>query len=75
MIDREEIKSLLQMVLENNKILNACPLHEFEPMHPDEHPSAYKKHKCRNCGGAVDSIQRHWYEAGLKHGKETHERH
>jgi hypothetical protein len=74
MITRKEIKSITRAIIENNKLLGSCALHEFELADPAARPSSFTKYRCRNCGGTVDAIQHRWYETGLKHGKETYER-
>ena len=75
MITRDEIRSITQMIIENNKLLESCAKHAFELAEPAARPFSFAKYRCRNCGGTVNASQYQWYETGLKHGKDLHERH
>ena len=62
-LSTDVIKEIAAKVIENNKKLNSCSLHNFDT------PCDTRNWKCKNCGGTVDTRIKRWYENGLDHGK------
>jgi len=60
-LSTDVIKEIAVKVVQNNKILNSCNLHNFDI------PCDKRKWQCSNCGGTVDSIHKNWYEKGIAH--------
>ncbi len=60
-LDKDTIRGIVKKVVENNKLLISCELHDFKGT-PDR-----KIFKCANCSGTVDYIKKCWYELRLKH--------
>lgn len=62
-----KIEDVIQSILGNRKKLENCNGHDFSI---DLNPEivAGKRWACNNCNGTVSSIQKSWYEEGLKHG-------
>jgi hypothetical protein len=68
-LGRVESKNILAEVRANLKRLDECEgPHEFELV-LDTASEARKKHRCRKCGGTIDSTRRAWYDRGLEHGR------
>lgn len=63
----EESKAMLAAIKENQRKLDYCPRHQFEPMEPP-----YKmgqKFECKRCGGFLNAINAYAYVRGYEaHG-------
>lgn len=71
-----KIGKILNEVFENNKKLDSCSRHYFEPINrntnqPLKKPEIFCKWKCKYCGGTVDSTARNWYLKGAEHHLQT----
>lgn len=62
-IERSEVMNIWEQVKGNSAKLNACRYHEFERVSTSEFISKYR---CKNCGGEVDALARHWHEQGRR---------
>lgn len=72
MITREESKAILKQVRANLAKLDGCPgPHDLVP-HERFKPGSpiVRNHRCTLCGGVMDMAYIHWYQQGLKHGRE-----
>lgn len=64
-------KAILQEVRENHARLQACPLHNFQPVGDPRRPLGMK-YECIACRGWVDASAKLWYERGLAHADAGH---
>jgi hypothetical protein len=64
-MNKEEIKKVWAEVKINQKKLKSCDRHLFMPK-KGKYPFEYR---CQNCGGEISSVNKRWYEIGLKHGE------
>ncbi len=72
---REDVlKDIARQVVENNKLLNACLLHDFIelPVEDDKRPWN-TKYQCTQCHGTVDHREHLWYCRGREHGRQESE--
>ena len=70
-LSSSKIMHIANGVLENNKLLNSCSFHIFDPI---DDPHLSRKFICKNCGGVVDAIRKSWYEKGIEHSQPREER-
>jgi len=69
----DEAKRIFEQVKENQRRLDECVgPHDFQPI--GEEKKFGRRHVCTLCKGEIDSINKSWYETGLKHGAEQAER-
>lgn len=64
------IEQVIEQVKKNRKTLMNCKQHDFSIDLTPERVLG-KRWKCAECGGEVAGSEKHWYELGLKHGKEV----
>lgn len=64
-LKRGDINEIWEQVKANQALLNACPLHDFQPH--EMRGSMVRKYKCTHCGGTADSLAVSWYKKGLSH--------
>lgn len=69
-LSKKAIKDIVIDVKRNNELLETCSYHIFEPI---ESPPMSRVYKCKNCGGTVRSMQKIWYENGIKHSQKRKE--
>ncbi len=65
-LSKDAIKDIAKGVIENNKLLDSCSYHIFEPI---KSPFMSRIYKCSNCGGTVRSMHKIWYEKGIEHSQ------
>lgn len=63
-MDKGDRQSLLASVQENNRILNACEIHDFTR---DENRLG-SRYTCSRCNGSADGRAANWYRKGVAHG-------
>lgn len=64
---KDDVQGMWPLVLENQRRLNACPRHDFQPLvGPDK--KFLIDYKCTKCQGLVEALSRDWYLRGLPHG-------
>lgn len=66
-LSRDELFNIWKDVKLNSAKLQACKLHDFQPMGPAK--ILGQKYICRNCLGTVDSQAKAWYDDGLAHAR------
>ena len=68
-LSKEEVQKIFGEVRANRALLDACAApHTFLP-HEKYVGGLVRSFKCSKCGGIVETLHKHWYEMGLKHGK------
>lgn len=68
-LSKDAIRDIAKGVMENNKLLNSCSFHIFEPI---DDPLS-RRFICKNCQGVVGTIQKAWYEKGIEHSQKREE--
>lgn len=66
-LSKETMQDIWTQVRANRKLLDECKGHDFS-LPFDKRGEMVVKWKCSKCGGTVDTSDKRWYEAGLKHG-------
>ena len=67
---RSSVDAIWEKVKANRAALDGCAgPHDFEPCESYPSTQVPSRYRCRICRGEVDSINRHWYESGLEHGR------
>ncbi len=67
-MNREDARALWEQVQENSRALDACVgPHDFQDITPEK--KIGKRYRCSYCRGEIDSINHHWYQHGLAHGR------
>lgn len=68
-MDKDELRQIFEAVKANHATLEGCGgPHDFEPFEwKDGTKDFVRKHKCKKCGGIIDSLDVIWYHKGLKH--------
>lgn len=66
---RVDYKAILEDVKANFAKLDACPVHDFEPFEFIGDGKLVRKHRCKKCGGLLDSLMARWYQKGLAHSR------
>jgi hypothetical protein len=62
---KPEMKAIWEEVKANHARLDSCPgPHKFPPFRA----KLNDRYVCETCNGAIDSVNRIWYERGLQHG-------
>lgn len=67
---KDYAKRLSEQVKKNRETLMNCKQHDFSIDLTPERVLG-KRWKCAECGGEVEGSEKHWYELGLKHGKDV----
>ena len=65
-LSEETMKDIWAKVQDNNRALDACPSHDFEPNPDGNRTAAYR---CKNCGGTVTDNNYRWHELGRRSRK------
>ena len=63
-MNEEEMRKVWKRIKENQVKLKGCSRHLF--ILSGKYPFEYV---CSNCGGRINSVNKIWYEIGLKHGE------
>ena len=51
-----------EQMLENQRLLDECPRHEFSPVLPLKSKGQW--YRCMECGGEVDAHAYYWHQRG-----------
>jgi DNA-directed RNA polymerase subunit RPC12/RpoP len=77
-MNKAESMALLEEVKVNIRALDSCAgPHDFVGIETEvqyvcaDGGKMYRRFSCTKCGGKIISHDRHWYERGLKHGRES----
>lgn len=64
----DEIIAIAHQIEENQRKLDSCLYHEFNPSKPPAvlRSLSHQKYICRHCGGEVDYARYHWHELGRR---------
>lgn len=63
-----DVRETWEKVKQNRAQLDACDRHNFNiDLHPEK--TTGKRWRCANCGGEVNSENKHWYELGIQHSR------
>ena len=65
-LSQDSIRDIWRQAQENQRRLDSCPGHEFEPI--GDAP-LNRRERCRACDGEVDVHAARWYRLGLDHGR------
>ena len=69
-MDFKNVDAIWAFVKENKRKLDSCSKpHDFVD-DPEDKRDIWKKKICSKCGGRADSIAAHWYNDGLKDGRD-----
>jgi hypothetical protein len=70
-MDAIDMQEIIARVKENLQTLDACEgPHEFADLYEKGCPIAHRS-QCLKCFGKVDSVNRIWYERGLKDARQV----